>query len=178
MADASDYYSVLGVSPAADRAIIHAAWKALLRRYHPDANPGVDVSARAKAINEAYSVLGRQDARAAYDRSRLTPPPHAPAAHPSPYASRGGRGPMRPRPSSRPSNSFSQPIDSNQWLVGLLLLLLTTAPLGMILVLYYEEAHSVYTVRRAATDQLDPPMPAAPGRSPLGAKPQPGAPTP
>jgi len=164
MANAPDYYSVLGVSPAADRVIIHAAWKALLRRYHPDANPGVDVAARAKAINEAYSVLGREDARAAYDRARLPPPP-APAA-PSPvYAARAGRGPIRPRPSARPSNSFSQPLDSNQWLVGLLLLLLTAAPLGVILVLYYEETGSTYSVRANAADHLDPRMPAVPGHS-------------
>ena len=71
MAHSPDYYSVLGLHPAADQAVIHSAWKALLRRYHPDANPGVDVSARAKAINEAYAVLGKKAARAAYDRSRL-----------------------------------------------------------------------------------------------------------
>ena len=138
MGDASDYYAVLGISPAADRAMIHAAWKKLLRRHHPDANPGMDVSARAKAINEAYSVLGRVDARAAYDSSRLPPPPRAPAPSFSPYAARAGRHTRRPRPSSRPSDSFSQPLDSNQWLVGSLLLLITAAPVGMILVLLYE----------------------------------------
>ena len=62
-----DYYSVLGVRSTASRETIHAAWKALLRQYHPDANHGADVSARAKEINEAYSVLGKKEARAAYE---------------------------------------------------------------------------------------------------------------
>ncbi|TCP97379.1 DnaJ-like protein, partial [Sphingomonas sp. PP-F2F-A104-K0414] len=73
MALSPDYYSVLGVSSTASRDTIHAAWKALLRQYHPDTNHGVDVSARAKEINEAYSVLGKKEARAAYDRSQIRP---------------------------------------------------------------------------------------------------------
>lgn len=150
MACSPDYYSVLGVPPTADRVAIHSAWKALLRRYHPDANHGVDVSARAKEINEAYAVLGKKEARAAYDRSRTRPSSRTRTAHRSAYATPAGRRPMRPGPSLRPSSSFSQPLDTSQWLVGLLLLLLTAAPLGMVLVLLHEEAGSTYTVRRGA----------------------------
>ena len=109
-----DYYSVLGVPPTADRVAIHAAWKALLRRYHPDANHGVDVSARAKEINEAYAVLGKKEARAAYDRSRPTQSSRRPTAHRSAYATPPGRRPMQPRPSMRPSGSFSQPLETNR----------------------------------------------------------------
>ena len=36
MAAAPDYYAMLGVTPDADQAVIRAAWKALLRKYHPD----------------------------------------------------------------------------------------------------------------------------------------------
>ena len=150
MARSPDYYFVLGVPPTADRVAIHAAWKALLRQYHPDANHGKDVSARAKEINEAYSVLGKKEARAAYDRSRTRPASRPFTSHRSAYATRAGRRPMRSEPSRRPSGSFSQPLDTNQWLVGLLLLLLTAAPVGMILVLLHEEAGSTYAVRRGA----------------------------
>lgn len=154
MALSPDYYSVLGVSPTADRVVIHAAWKALLRRYHPDANHGLDVSARAKEINEAYAVLGKQEARAAYDRSQPRPASRPYSAHRSFSATTEGKRPMRPGPSLRPSGSFSQPLETSQWFVGLLLLLLTAAPIGVILVLYYEEAGSTYTVRRnAAVDR-------------------------
>jgi len=144
MTHSADYYSVLGVDPTADQMGIHAAWKALLRQYHPDANPGVDVSARAKAINEAYAVLGKAASRAAYDRSRLPPPSRPSSPHRAGPAAPTGRQPIRPRPSARPSGSFSQPRDSSGWMTGLLLLLLTAAPLGVILVLYNEETARAY----------------------------------
>jgi len=145
MAHSPDYYSVLGLHPTADQAVIHSTWKALLRRYHPDANHGVDVSARAKAINEAYAVLGKRDARAAYDRSRTPPsrPAHAQRTRPSAPA---GRHPMRPRPSARPSD-VPQLRDHKDWITGLLLLLLTAAPLGVILVLYNEETGATHADR-------------------------------
>lgn len=165
MALSFDYYSVLGVPPTADRVVIHSAWKALLRRYHPDANHGVDVSARAKEINEAYAVLGKREARAAYDRSRTSPSSRPHTAHRSFRATPAGRRPMRPGPSLRPNGNFSQPLETHQWLIGLLLLLLTAAPLGMILVLHYEEAGSTSTVRRDAAVHQGPEMPAAPARS-------------
>ncbi|MET0373562.1 MAG: DnaJ domain-containing protein [Rhizorhabdus sp.] len=76
MAHSPNYYFVLGLSSTASRDTIHAAWKALLRQYYPDANHGVDVSARAKEINEAYSVLGKKEARAAYDRLQFRPAAH------------------------------------------------------------------------------------------------------
>lgn len=156
--------------PTADRAAIHAAWKALLRRYHPDANHGVDVSARAKEINEAYAVLGKKEARAAYDRSRPTPSSRPPNAHRSFYATPAGRRPMRAGPSRRPSGSFSEPLDTSQWLIGLSLLLLTAAPLGMILVLHYEEAGSTYHVRGGAAVHRGAEMPAVPDRTPSHTK--------
>ena len=164
MAHSPDYYSVLGLHPTADQVVIHSTWKALLRRYHPDANHGVDVSARAKAINEAYAVLGKKDARAAYDRSRLPPPSRSANAH-RPRPAPGGRHPTRPRPSARPNGSFSQPRGTNDWMTGLLLLLLTAAPLGVILVLYNEEAGSTYADRRVATLHR-PPDPAHEGIPP------------
>jgi len=147
MAPSPDYYAVLGVPSTASRDTIHAAWKALLRRYHPDANPGADVSARAKEINEAYAVLGKKEARAAYDRSQPRPSAHHAGADRPVHPRKAGRRPMRPNPSMPPSGSFSQPLDTNDWLVGLFLLILTAAPLATILVLYYEEPGSASTVR-------------------------------
>ena len=164
MAHSPDYYSVLGLHPSADHVVIHSAWKALLRRYHPDANHGMDVSARAKAINEAYAVLGKKEARAAYDRSRLPPPSRPSTAHRSSTAAPAGRRSTRPGLSARPSGSFSQQRDTNQWMTGLFLLLLTAAPLGMILVLYNEESGPQYTDRRAAAVHRRPEKPAEPDR--------------
>ncbi|WP_132833904.1 DnaJ domain-containing protein [Sphingomonas sp. PP-CC-3G-468] len=146
-----DYYSVLGVPSSASRDTIHAAWKALLRQYHPDTNHGVDVSARAKEINEAYSVLGKKEARAAYDRSQIRPSAHRATADRPFHPRKAGRRPMRPSPSMQPSGSFSQPLETNEWLMGLFLLILTAAPIATILVLWNEESGLAPPVRRSVT---------------------------
>jgi hypothetical protein len=78
---------------------------------------------------------------------------------------------MRPGPSLPPGGGFSQPLDASQWLMGLLLLLLSAAPLGMILVLHFEETGSTYAVRRAATVHRGPKMPAEPDRTSSGTSP-------
>ncbi len=48
--------------------MIQAAYRALMRRYHPDADPSVEAAERAQAVNAAYAVLGDPDKRARYDR--------------------------------------------------------------------------------------------------------------
>ena len=65
-----DYYAALGLSPTSEDVVIRAAYKALMRRYHPDGNPSADAAARTRAINAAYAVLGDPDRRAEYDQSR------------------------------------------------------------------------------------------------------------
>jgi curved DNA-binding protein CbpA len=75
MAGAPDYYATLGVSPDADQAVIRAAWKALLRKYHPDTAHGVpDAADRTRAFNAAWAVLGNANRRIAYDLERAAPP--------------------------------------------------------------------------------------------------------
>ena len=160
MALSPDYYSVLGVPSTASRDTIHAAWKALLRQYHPDANHGADVSARAKEINEAYSVLGKKEARAAYDRSQIRPSAHRSTTDRPFHPRKAGRRPMRPSPSMQPSDSFSQPLQPNEWLMGLFLLILTAAPIATIQVLYKEEPGLASTVRRSVPANPVPKLPA------------------
>ena len=65
-----DYYATLGVSPNSGRAVIRAAYVALMRRYHPDKNPSAVAAARVRAITTAYAVLGARDKRARYDLQR------------------------------------------------------------------------------------------------------------
>jgi hypothetical protein len=83
----TDYYAVLGLNPHADDVVVHAAWKALLRKHHPDTNAGPHAAERARAINEAFAVLGKPDARADYDRAHGGRPiiaPHRQAPQPAP----------------------------------------------------------------------------------------------
>lgn len=176
MALSSDYYAVLGVPATASPETIHAAWKALLRQYHPDANYGLDVSARAKEINEAYAVLGKREARAAYDRSKVRPSAHRATAD-RPFQPRtAGRRPTRPYPSMPPSGSFSQPLDANEWLMGIFLLILTAAPIATILVLYHEEAGLIFEARRSVAAHPGPNHPVTVVRGSSRTPPGPGQP--
>jgi curved DNA-binding protein CbpA len=90
MASARSYYDTLNVSPEAESVVIEAAYRALMKRYHPDqgAPPGQS-GPSATEINEAYAVLREPGRRAEYDRNEwvrqkniqlasYTPPP-APA---------------------------------------------------------------------------------------------------
>ena len=67
---ASDYYTILGVTPAADYVVIRAAYRALIRHYHPDANPDPEAQERARQITEAFRVLRDPARRAEYDAQR------------------------------------------------------------------------------------------------------------
>ena len=84
----ADHYAVLGVQPDADRTAIQAAYRMLARLHHPDF--GGDGS-RMAALNEAWSVLGRDESRRAYDTTRGTHRssgvPNAPEATPPPSPS-------------------------------------------------------------------------------------------
>ncbi len=69
-----DLYAALRVRSSADAAQIKAAYRMLVREFHPDANRHrpVEAEARIKEIIEAYAVLGNSQKRAQYDRDART----------------------------------------------------------------------------------------------------------
>ncbi len=86
MAEATDYYALLGVAPDAPDAVIRAAFRTLV----PDAQQDQPRFARLK---EAFDTLKDPESRAAYDRERaanapadrtVIPPPSAGALRPLP----------------------------------------------------------------------------------------------
>lgn len=62
-----DLHGVLEVAPGASDEVLHAAFKALMVKYHPDRNGGDD--RRSKQISEAYNLLADPKSRARYERT-------------------------------------------------------------------------------------------------------------
>ena len=67
----NDPYTVLEVSSQASAAEIKAAYRRLVKQHHPDAG-GDDQ--RMLALNAAWEVLGDQDRRRNFDRTRISSP--------------------------------------------------------------------------------------------------------
>ena len=75
--DSADPYAVLGVPRDATQPLIDQAYRALVRRYHPDSRPTAgDLAAtddtRLADVMAAYLVLGKPERRAVFDRRNLT----------------------------------------------------------------------------------------------------------
>ena len=63
-----NFYRILGLRPGADGKKIKAAYRTLVKQFHPDVNAGdARAEQRTKEINRAYHTLGEPEARAAYD---------------------------------------------------------------------------------------------------------------
>ena len=62
-----DYYGALGVSPTADAAQIHAAYRKVAMELHPDINKSPDAQTRFSFISRAYAVLKDPAKRLAFD---------------------------------------------------------------------------------------------------------------
>ncbi|MGK0235657.1 MAG: curved DNA-binding protein CbpA [Psychroserpens sp.] len=67
-----DYYAILGVLPSAEIIVIKAAYKALIKVYHPDRCKSSKEAAHARTIelNEAYVALSDVSKRKEYDNHR------------------------------------------------------------------------------------------------------------
>lgn len=64
-----DYYQILHVSENASPEEIRKAYRKLAVKYHPD-NAGEQAREQFDKVQEAYSVLGDEEKRAAYDERR------------------------------------------------------------------------------------------------------------
>lgn len=66
---AFDPYAVLQVVPTAEQVVVHAAFKALALKYHPDHDQTRRASEKMAELNRAYALLRDERSRAAHDRS-------------------------------------------------------------------------------------------------------------
>jgi curved DNA-binding protein CbpA len=71
-APAFDPYAVLQVVPSAEQEVVHAAFKALALKYHPDHDATRRAAGKMAELNRAYAMLRDPAGRSAYDRSRRT----------------------------------------------------------------------------------------------------------
>lgn len=62
-----DYYQILGIPLTSSRQDIKNAYRQLSLKWHPDKNPGIDVTEIMQDINEAYKILYYEESRARYD---------------------------------------------------------------------------------------------------------------
>ena len=64
-----NYYEILEVSQNASSEVIEKAYKALAKKYHPDANPdnAKEAEEKFKEIGEAYEVLSDVNKKSEYD---------------------------------------------------------------------------------------------------------------
>jgi curved DNA-binding protein CbpA len=110
-----DFYAILGVPPTATQAEISHAYRALLRRHHPDTRAPDDESRSAvsdttlQQVLAAYTVLHDPARRADYDREARPPirparrrPTHPPIRYGAYGQSPIIAGPVRWRPAPDP----------------------------------------------------------------------------
>ncbi len=64
-----NYYDILGIETNASFDEIKAAYKALLKKFHPDVNPQQRefFEKKSKSINEAYEILSNPSKKSSYD---------------------------------------------------------------------------------------------------------------
>lgn len=96
----SDFYAILQVHPDAEPEVIEAAYRGLMKKYHPDvaADDPVAVAERnrrAIAINAAYRTLRDPELRRRYDLSRFRVGARAYAATPQSQPSSSVKTPSR-----------------------------------------------------------------------------------
>jgi len=72
-----DYYKLLGLPRTASADEIHAAYRSLMRIYHPDVYRGdpTVASVNTRALTEAYETLSDSARRREYDEKLYEPPP-------------------------------------------------------------------------------------------------------
>jgi len=104
------YYEILQVPPSASPEDIKAAYRRLVRKYHPDVNPNNANAERLfKSLGEAYKILSDPAQRRIYDQS-LSPPPEKPDVRSAEKAYK--KPPPKPDPPVEPGPGFKEMFDS------------------------------------------------------------------
>ena len=109
-----NYYLVLGVARDADADTIRSAFRALVRRYHPDAGEGSSPQ-KFREIVEAYETLADPVRRQRYDEA--TDLGRRPVRRPPETVSRQRSTPEPLVPDCQPRRSTTFLRDSSAWVI-------------------------------------------------------------
>ena len=103
------HYDLLQVQPTADLEIIQAAYRSMMRRYHPDVNPSPEAEDIAKRLNLALETLSDPGRRAAYDRELASRTGGTAGRTRQQGSAASSRRPTPPRPPPRPTSTTPPP---------------------------------------------------------------------
>ena len=67
-----DPYQILQVLPTAEQEVLHAAFRALAMKYHPDRDSSARAARRMMELNQAYAMVREPELRAQVDKARRT----------------------------------------------------------------------------------------------------------
>lgn len=70
-ANKKNAYDVLGIEPTATTEEIKSAYKAMVKRYHPDHNESKNAASQFRAVKKAYDILKDEEKKAEYDANIL-----------------------------------------------------------------------------------------------------------
>ncbi len=70
MGDKTNHYKTLGLPPDAGETEIRAAYRALAKKYHPDAGESSSVE-KFRAVQDAYDLLSDTEKRREYDQAHI-----------------------------------------------------------------------------------------------------------
>ena len=100
-----DPYQILQVSPSAEQEVLHAAFRALAMKYHPDRDSSARASRRMMELNQAYAMVREPELRAQTDKSRRTARVPFDRASIPPMNGRTGLPPQQMRRTNASSNN-------------------------------------------------------------------------
>ena len=101
----ANFYSTLGVSRSATDDKIKSAYRALVRKLHPDVNEAPDAQDRFAEVQEAYDVLSDPEKRLLYDAAGNVGLDVSPGAGAWNGGAPRGAGDLRIRPATPPRES-------------------------------------------------------------------------
>ena len=138
LAESSNYFMTLGVSPDVDSSTVRDNFRRLMALVHPDAHPVGFPPDAASRVNRAYAVLSEAGSRAAYAARELGVSPFGPVVFNAEPTARRSHATTLEVSKSKPAGRFLgwlQTLRARQsllWVAALLLL-----PLGAAVISFF-----------------------------------------